>query len=53
MSPADIAATAEFRAGLYRRLAEVGLVPPEPAAARVATLPDGPVEPADEARKAA
>lgn len=53
MSPADIAATAEFRAGLYQRLAEVGLVPPEPAAVRVATLPDAPVKPADEARKAA
>ena len=53
MSPADIVATAEFRAGLYRRLAELGLVPPEPAAARVATLPDAPAKPADEARKAA
>jgi hypothetical protein len=53
VSPADIAATAEFRAGLYSRLAELGLVPPEPAAARVATLPDAPTKPADEARKAA
>ena len=53
MSPADIVATAEFRAGLYRRLAELGLVPPEPAAARVATLPDAPAKPEDEARKAA
>jgi hypothetical protein len=52
MSPADIAA-AELRTGLARRLAELGLVPPEPAAARVATLPDAPAKPADEARKAA
>jgi hypothetical protein len=30
MSPADIAA-AELRAGLSRRLAELGLIPPDPA----------------------
>jgi hypothetical protein len=29
MTPADIAASSEFRAGLARRLAEVGLMPPE------------------------
>ena len=39
MSPADIVDSAEFRAGLYRRLAEVGLVPPDPAALRLAALP--------------
>ena len=39
MSPADIVAAPEFRAGLLLRLAEVGLVPPEPAAFRLATLP--------------
>jgi len=30
MSPADIAA-AELRAGLARRLTELGLIPPDPA----------------------
>jgi len=30
VSPADIVSTAEFRAGLAQRLAEVGLIPPEP-----------------------
>jgi hypothetical protein len=53
MSPADIVATAEFRAGLHRRLAEVGLVPPDPAALRLATLPETPATPASEDRKAA
>ena len=38
MSPADIAA-AELRAGLSRRLAELGLVPPDPAIYRVSALP--------------
>ena len=38
MSPADIAA-AELRAGLSRRLAELGLVPPDPAIFRVSALP--------------
>jgi len=47
MTPADITASAEFRAGLARRLAEVGLVPPDPKALRL-------VPPAeDEERKAA
>ena len=53
MSPADIVASSEFRAGLIRRLAEVGLVPPEPAALSLATLPDSPAAPAGEDRKAA
>ena len=53
MSPADIVAGPEFRAGLVRRLEEVGLVPPEPAAFRLATLPDSPAAPAGEDRKAA
>jgi len=53
MSPADIAASAEFRAGLYRRLADLGLVPPEPAALRLTTLPGTPAEPAADDRKAA
>ena len=47
MTPADITASAEFRAGLVRRLAEVGLVPPDPKALRLVP----PVEP--EERKAA
>jgi hypothetical protein len=53
MSPADIAA-AELRAGLARRLAELGLVPPDPAIYRVSALPAPPPTPvADETRKAA
>ena len=40
MTPADISAAAEFRAGLARRLAEVGLIPPEPRVLRLAELPD-------------
>ena len=53
MSPADIA-SAEFRVGLSRRLAELGLVPPDPAIYRVSALPAPPaVVPADEARTAA
>ena len=35
MTPADIA-SAELRAGLARRLAELGLVPPDPAVIRLA-----------------
>ena len=42
MSPADIAA-AELRAGLSRRLAELGLVPPDPAIYRATALPVPPV----------
>jgi hypothetical protein len=54
MSPADIVAAPEFRAGLVRRLAEVGLVPPEPGAFRLAALPsESPAAPAGEDRKAA
>ena len=52
MSPADITAAADFRDGLARRLAELGLIAPEPAAFRLATLPDTPAEPADEGLKA-
>jgi hypothetical protein len=53
MSPADIVSTAEFRTGLHRRLAELGLVPPDPAAFRLAALPDWPATPAGEDLKAA
>ena len=53
MSPADITAGAEFRAGLARRLTEVGLIGPEPAPLRVAAAPGSPVEPAGEDRRAA
>jgi hypothetical protein len=53
MSPADITASADFRIGLTRRLTEVGLIPPQPAAARLAALPDAPAKPAGEDRKAA
>ena len=57
MSPADIAA-AELRAGLSRRLAELGLVPPDPAIFRPSALPQPPAPPvasgsADQGRKAA
>jgi len=43
MTPADIAA-AELRAGLSRRLAELGLVPPDPAVIRLAVPPAAPAE---------
>ena len=53
MSPADIAA-AGLRVGLSRRLAELGLVPPDPAIFRVSALPQPPAVPsADGDRKAA
>jgi hypothetical protein len=57
MSPADIAA-AELRAGLSRRLTELGLIPPDPAIFRVSALPRPPAPPAadtgaDPDRKAA
>jgi hypothetical protein len=55
MSPADIAA-AELRAGLSRRLAELGLVPPDPAIYRVSALPASPPPApavADKTRRAA
>ena len=53
MTPADIAASADFRAGLARRLAEVGLVPPDAVTLRVAASPPPQADPADEQRKAA
>jgi hypothetical protein len=54
MTPADIAA-AELRAGLSRRLAELGLIPPDPAIFRVSELPVPPAPAAavDDTRKAA
>ena len=48
MSPADITSAAEFRAGLERRLAEVGLIPAQPAAVVVTALPGSPAKPAGE-----
>jgi len=45
MSPADIP-DAQFRSGLSRRLAELGLVPPDPAIYRATALPAPPVPPA-------
>jgi hypothetical protein len=52
MSPADIASSAEFRAGLYKRLAELGLVPPpDPEKLRLPTLRESPA--GEEDRKAA
>ena len=54
MSPADIVAAPEFRAGLARRLAEVGLIPLEQPSHRLATVPEHPVAPTEnEDRKAA
>ena len=50
MTPADIA-RAELRAGLARRLAELGLVPPDPGDVRLA--PVAPAAPAPDERKAA
>ena len=44
MTPADITASAAFRAGLARRLAEVGLVPPDPKVFRVSALPVPPAQ---------
>jgi hypothetical protein len=54
MSPADIA-SAELRAGLSRRLAELGLIPPDPAIFRVSALPAPPAsaEGQEDERKAA
>ena len=54
MTPADVAA-AELRAGLSRRLAELGLIPPDPAIYRVSELPVPPAPAAavDDTRKAA
>jgi hypothetical protein len=43
MSPADIAA-AELRAGLSRRLAELGLIPPDPAVFVVSAPAQPPAE---------
>jgi hypothetical protein len=53
VSPADITQAAEFRAGLARRLAEVGLIAPEQLPAQLATLPAAPSAPAGQERKAA
>ena len=47
MTPADITASAEFRAGLARRLAELGLVAPDPKLVKLAPQPEA------EQRKAA
>jgi hypothetical protein len=44
MSPADIAA-AELRAGLARRLSELGLIPPDPSVYRLSALPTPPPAP--------
>ena len=52
MTPADIAA-AELRAGLARRLSELGLIPPDPAVFKVSALPVAPVPAAGEDRVAA
>jgi hypothetical protein len=53
MTPADIA-SAELGAGLSRRLAELGLVPPDPAIFRPSSLPVPPAPAAvEEERKAA
>ena len=40
MTPADITAPAEFREGLARRLAELGLVPPDPKVLRLVPQPE-------------
>ena len=53
MTPADIAASAEFRAGLARRLAEVGLIPAAPATPGLTVVADAEAAPADDERKAA
>jgi hypothetical protein len=53
MTPADITDSADFRIGLARRLAEVGLIPPASTGVRLAALPDPVAKPADEDRKAA
>jgi hypothetical protein len=53
MTPADITDSAEFRVGLARRLAEVGLIAPVPADGRLAVLPDPAAKPEGEDRKAA
>jgi hypothetical protein len=53
MSPVDIADSAEFRAGLARHLAEVGLIPPENVEPRVVPVASAPAARGDEDRKAA
>jgi hypothetical protein len=40
MTPTDITASAEFRAGLARRLAELGLVTPDAKALRLVPAPE-------------
>ena len=39
MTPADITAAAELRAGLARRLADLGLIAPDPAVLRLTAPP--------------
>ena len=51
MTPADIA-SAELRAGLSRRLAELGLVPPDAAVIRLAAA-TAPAARVEDGRKAA
>jgi hypothetical protein len=53
VTPADITASADFRVGLARRLAEVGLIPPQAAGLKLAALPIPPATPDGEDRKAA
>jgi hypothetical protein len=53
MTPEGITDSAEFRIGLARRLAEVGLIPPDSTGVRLAALPDPVAKPEDEDRKAA
>ena len=40
MTPADITASAEFRAGLARRLAALGLIAPDPTVLRLVPQPE-------------
>jgi hypothetical protein len=40
MTPADITASAEFREGLARRLAELGLIPPDSKVLRLVPQPE-------------
>jgi hypothetical protein len=40
MTPADITSSAELREGLARRLAEVGLIAPDPKVLRLVPQPE-------------
>jgi hypothetical protein len=53
MTPVDITESAAFRIGLARRLAEVGLIPPQAAGFQLAAIRDLTAKPEDEDRKAA